>query len=197
MPKDYYPLYMQLGERERALFDALVYDDTDIDELSQILYEQKLGAYTGMLIGLSQEFGEAGEIDPATVAWIRSQADEEAEDIAGTYAYDLAKFLLGMGSVPDIELEVRIWEKKRSEYKNPMIALHNILEWSAKAIVAYLIVRPMLPAYAELLPRVPVVCETCNYYVNMGKVPFASVRDVIQDWPPHPNCIHHWRITRA
>jgi len=200
MDPDLEYLYFQLSPELQALYDALVYTDEDIEELAQILYEQKLLAYEAGLLELSQEFGENEEVDEAKAAWILLQAREEAAGIAETFANDLLRFLykLNQEDVDEEELESRVtfWNTQRSAYKNPMIALHNILEWAAKAIVAYFVARPHLPAYAELLPKVPVVCEVCQYYVGIGKVPLSSVIDVIADWPPHLNCIHSWKVTR-
>lgn len=199
--EDNFELYFLLSPEKQALYDALVYAEEDISELEQLLYEQKHAAYTASTAYLVSEFGIDKEVSEADTMQIRMQAQEEAEGIADTYARDLLQFLykLEQEEIDDGNLEssAYFWNQRRSEYKNTMIALHNIVEWTAKAVLAYFVVNAALKAYAELLPKVPVICEECQKYVSMGKVPVSSVLEALGNWPPHLNCIHSWRITKS
>ena len=187
---------MYLEPEKQYLYNSLLYSAEDLEILAELLYSQKLYAFNSTLQGLVEEFEEEAEF-PSDSEEIRLQAEDEAGQIATTFSKDLYAFLAGLEEYYDLEAEVRLWNASRSAYKNPMIALHNLIEWGAKAIVVYFLLKPHLEAYAELVPKTPVVCETCMQYVNLGRVPVKQVLEVMQSWPPHLNCIHTWKIVRS
>lgn len=177
-------------------------DMVDEQSISAEVLREKRQAYEDELTVQAANVGcrdRQGAMDEPTLKKAHEQAQAEAAGIVNTYNYDLANAInLIHDQIPKANRNTYAkylagWHNDRAVWKDVQISLHNRMEWRAKAVADFLRFND-IQGYAKLVPSSHAVCEICRRWIRRGKVPLAEAMRVMEDWPPHLNCIHSWEV---
>lgn len=176
-------------------------DKQDVNTLSLLNARQKRKAYEDSLNELAKLAGcdrhAVSSMD--TLRLMKEQANAEAEGVINTYNYHLAKEIQNIRQgAPKANRHVyasrlRTWHNDYMNWKSAQIALHNNIEWNSIARAEFVKYNDV-QGTVELEPKTNAVCDICKYWVARGRVPIDEARRVMEDWPPHVNCIHTWKM---
>lgn len=180
---------------------AMRMDMVDEQNISAEVFREKRQAYEDELTAQARNVGceRQGIMDNKTMKDAHDQAAEEGKGIVNTYNYDLAYAINAIHDrFPTANRNTYAkylgqWDQERAKWKNVQISLHNRKEWQAKAALDFTR-NNNIEGYAMLVPRNRASCDICKAWIRKGKVPLRDAQRVMEEWPPHLNCIHSWEI---
>lgn len=181
---------------------AMRMDQVDIDAIAAEIFREKREAYEDELTNQAAKVGctgRKGVMDEKTMKEAHDQSLEEAAGIVNTYNRDLA---LAINAIHDMFPKANRttyakylgeWHKERAAWKDIQISLHNRKEWQARAALDFTRFNN-IQGYAVLVPRNRASCDICKALIRRGKIPLRDAQRLMEEWPPHLNCIHSWDV---
>lgn len=180
---------------------AMRMDMVDEQGITAEVFREKRQAYEDELTNQARGVGceRQGVMDNKTMKQAHDQAASEGAGIVNTYNYDLAYAINTIHDrFPTANRNTYVkylgeWHKARAGWKDVQISLHNRMEWRAKAVLDFTR-NNSIQGYARLVPSNKASCDVCKGWIRRGRVSLAEAQRVMEEWPPHLNCIHSWDV---
>lgn len=199
MPRDWRAEVDELSDVQRLVHLAMRYDPTDEERIYSELLRTRRQAYESELTMQAARVGCAGRRgalgnNPSLKA-LSDASKQDAQSIANTYNYDLAKAIKRIGEeVPTANRHVyasrlSAWDKERAGWKREDIAQYTESSARAQAQQDFYSFNA-IHGVAVLVPT-SAVCPVCQGWIKRGEVPLREA----QNHPPpyHVKCPHYWQ----
>lgn len=175
-----------LTSAAQYVYDRMAQDETDVDTLATLLFEQNVAIAEDEQQRLS---GDA-QLDAEILTAIREAAQESAESIVQTYNDDLILFLLAQPiDAPQASLLrlARSWRTDRAVWKQKQIAMQEQVNTRRFVMALYVKVNKLERRNVQWIPRTARE-GYCQGWINRGVMPYAEAIKGLAG--THFGCVH-------
>jgi hypothetical protein len=194
---------MALSRLLRTLKLLYVWQDDEIDDLSEQLLDQRKAAWRETIEAEAAAHGctSARAYDPAgrDLRELTALSDDDAQSISQTWARDVERQLTQLytanprGNRNYYIYHMERWASRRAGWKNIQIAL--MTESTARSYARERFLQENDPQSFYVYSSIPPVSDECIARTSAGVVDADYVRR--HPVPAHVNCPHDWVLVRA